>query len=554
MAVITFYDTTELDKQQLTDGLRPTDHYWEFVSERISLDNLNPEAEIISVFASSTVTRQMIERLPKLTLICCRSTGFNNIDLQAAEERKITVLNVPAYGDVTVAEFAFTLLLALTRRLQEVLETESEEFRLPELTGVDLAGKTFGVIGSGRIGQRSLQIAKGFSMRTIAYDAYPDEEKASELGFTYVSLEELLREADVVSLHVPYTKETHHLLNDARLQQMKPGAILINTARGALVDTGALIAALDEGRIAAAGLDVIEGEKLLNLDDELALIRSGDVSADAMRYSVEISALKKMPNVIVSPHNAFNTIEAIGRINSTTAQNIIDFYNGIIPNRVTVPATAAGKLILLRHTESVWNACGVWSGVTDIPLSDKGKYDCTPVGKSIKDIGFPIDVAVHTEQVRTRDTLEGILQHIGREGVEIIREPGFNERNYGEYTGMDKWKVKTALGETRFEEIRRGWDVPFPNGETLKQVYERVVPAYEETVLPLLRAGKNVLIVAHGNSLRALMKHIESISDSEIPKVEMLMDEMVIYEIEPKSGLKRSVERCKTGITIDAHF
>jgi 2,3-bisphosphoglycerate-dependent phosphoglycerate mutase len=261
-----------------------------------------------------------------------------------------------------------------------------------------------------------------------------------------------------------------------------------------------------------------------------------------------------MPNVIVSPHNAFNTIEAIGRINDTTCRNIIGFYNNDIPNRVEAKPLTIGKLVLLRHTESVWNACGVWSGVTDIPLSEKGQYDCTPVGEAIKQIGFPIDVAIHTEQMRTRNTLEGILYVIGKTNVETVREPGFNERNYGEYTGMDKWKVKEELGEERFNEIRRGWDVPFPNGETLKQVYERVVPAYEQTVLPQLRAGKNVLVVAHGNSLRALMKHLESISDEEVQNLEMLMDEMVIYDIEPRTGLMQQVERRKTGISIDAHF
>jgi 2,3-bisphosphoglycerate-dependent phosphoglycerate mutase len=187
-------------------------------------------------------------------------------------------------------------------------------------------------------------------------------------------------------------------------------------------------------------------------------------------------------------------------------------------------------------------------------LSEKGQYDCSPVGQSIREIGFPIDVAVHTEQMRTRKTLEGILDSMGPNHIDVMLEPGFNERNYGEYTGMDKWKVKEELGEERFNEIRRGWDVPFPNGETLKQVYERAVPAYQQKILPLLRSGKNVLIVAHGNSLRALMKYLENVSDEDIPKYEMLMDEMVIYDIRPDNGQMESVERRKTGISIDSHF
>jgi len=367
-------------------------------------------------------------------------------------------------------------------------------------------------------------------------------------------MEELLSRADFVSLHVPYNAHTHHLMNAERMAAMKPGALLLNTARGPLVDTAALITYLNSGHLGGAALDVVEGEKLLSYEQEMALLQSGETDEDTMRHSIEISALQKMPNVIVSPHNAFNTTEAIGRINQTTVDNIIGFYNDDVPHRIEFTPIETGKLVLLRHTESVWNACGVWSGVTDIPLSEKGQYDCTPVGHSIKDIGFPIDVAIHTEQVRTRNTLEGLMQTIKADNIEVLLEPGFNERNYGVYTGMDKWKVKESLGDAQFNEIRRGWDVPFPNGETLKQVYERVVPAYNQTVLPLLRQGKNVLIVAHGNSLRALMKHLESIPTSDIADLEMLMDEMVIYDIDGKSGLMKSVERRKTGISIDSHF
>jgi D-lactate dehydrogenase len=554
MALIVFYDTTELDKQQLTNALSETDHHWDYVDEKIAIDNLNPDAEIVSIFVSSTITREMIEAMPKLTLICCRSTGYNNVDLMAAKEHGVSVVNVPVYGNTTVAEYAFTLLLALTRKLPEVLESEHEPFILRELTGHDLAGKTFGVIGTGHIGQRALSIARGFSMRTIAYDVFPKDGLEDELGFSYVPLEQLLSEADYVSVHVPYNRHTHHFMNHERLSAMKPGAVLVNTARGALVDTRALVELLDNGHLGGAALDVVEGEQLLNYEEEMALLAAGETSEDTMRHSVEISALKKMPHVIVSPHNAFNTVEAIGRINGTTAQNIIDFYNGHLPNQVGLTEQPLGKLVLLRHTESVWNACGVWSGVTDIDLSEKGHTDCAPVGQSIKALDFPIDVAFHTEQVRTRQTLEGLLKEIDESTIDVRLEPRFNERNYGEYTGMDKWKVKEELGEERFNQIRRGWDVPFPNGETLKQVYERVVPAYEQEVLPLLREGKNVLIVAHGNSLRALMKHLESVSDDDVAGLEMLMNEMVIYSVDAKSGLKKEVERRATGVSIDSHF
>lgn len=549
MAVILFYDTSELDKQQLTDGLKATDHHWEFVEDNIGMDNLNPEAEIISVFVSSTVTREMIEAMPKLTLICCRSTGYNNVDLEAATEHGVSVVNVPFYGEATVAEYAFTMLLALTRRIAEVFEAENEAFTHRDMIGHDLYGKTFGVIGSGHIGQKALKIASGFSMRTIAYDKFPNNDVATELGFEYKSLEEVLAQSDFISIHMPYLPDTHHFMNRERLLAMKPGAILINTARGAHVDTAALIEVLESGHLGGACLDVVEGEKLLNLEEELALLESSGGEVDMLRHSVEISALKKMPNVIISPHVAYNTYEAIGRINGTTAQNIIDFYLKYTPNLVQVKQKSAGKLILVRHTQSLWNAEGTWTGLTDICLSDKGKADCVSLGDKLKELGININVACHTDLTRTKETLSGICQVIGEDGLEIISESAFNERDYGVYTGKNKWQVKEELGEEAFNKLRRGWDVPVPEGETLKQVYERVVPAYQNKILPMLREGKNILIVAHGNSLRALMKYLESIPDEDVAQLEMPMCQILIYEIDPKTGLMKSAQCIATETT-----
>ncbi len=540
MAHIVFYDTSELDKQQLTDALSATDHYWEYVDDTISLDAVNPNAEIISVFISSVVTREMIERMPRLTLICCRSTGYNNIDLEAAHEHNVTVTNVPTYGEATVAEYAFTMLLALNRKLEAVFDSEHEQFHAPELRGVDLQGKTFGVIGTGHIGQKSIKIANGFSMHTLAYDLFPKAGLDQELDFTYVDLERLLSESDFISLHVPYTKDTHHLMNKERLALMKPGAVLINTARGALVDTAALVDALDNGHLGGAALDVVEGEQLLNLQEEMALLESGETNGETMRHSIEISALKKMPNVIVSPHNAYNTVEAIGRINQTTTNNIIGFYNGDIPNRIPYKQKTPGKLILMRHAESDWNAKGVWSGIADSGLSEKGKEDTYYLGQALKDFGIKIDVAIHTRLARTEQTLKGVCQVIGDDDVTVICDDGIMERDYGQYTGQDKWKLKEELGEEQFFAVRRGWDVPVPNGETLKDTYNRVVPAYQQTILPYLKEGKNVLLISHGNSLRALMKYLESIPDADIPYVEMLINQIAVYEIDPTTGMAKS--------------
>jgi D-lactate dehydrogenase len=531
MALIYFYDSTELDKQQLSDALSETDHSWEFVEDKISIDNCNPDAEVVSVFVTSNVTRQVIESMPKLRLIACRSTGFNNIDFDAVKEKGITVVNVPTYGESTVAEYAFTLLLALQRKLPEVLAAENQQFSPQDLNGHDLDGKTLGVVGTGHIGQKSIKIGNGFSMKVIAYDAFPKSDMQNSLGFEYVELDELLERADVVTLHTPYLSTTHHIMNSERLNKMKTGSILVNTARGELVDTKALVEVLESGKLAGAALDVVEGEALLNHHEETALLRSEILPEEVLRHSVEISVLKKMPNVIVSPHNAFNTVEAIQRINNTTAKNISDFWYDNIPNKVEPAKKPIGKLTVVRHAESEWNATGKWTGITDVHLSEKGFRESALLGQSVKNLGIKTDIAFCSEQIRTRETLEGILNASQQFEVDIVPDRALNERDYGDYTGKNKWEIKDLLGEEAFNSIRRGWDVPVPNGETLKMVYERVVPFYLDTILPLLVEGKNVMLVAHGNSIRALMKYIESIPDEEVGNLEMIFGQIVVYEL-----------------------
>jgi D-lactate dehydrogenase len=531
MALIYFYDSTELDKKHLSDALANTDHRWEFVEDKISIDNINQETEVISVFVTSNVSREIIESMPKLKLIACRSTGFNNIDFDAVKEKGIIVVNVPTYGESTVAEYAFTLLLALQRKLPEVLAAENQQFSPQQLNGHDLEGKTFGVIGTGHIGQKSIKIANGFSMKVIAYDAFPKNELLDSLDFTYVSLDQLLEQSDVITLHTPYLPATHHIMNSERLNKMKPGSMLVNTARGELVDTKALIEVLDSGKLGGAAIDVIEGEALLNHHEETALLRSEVLPEDVLRHSVEISVLKKMPNVIVSPHNAFNTVEAIQRINLTTAKNITDFWYGDMPNKVEPIKKPIGKLLVVRHAESEWNETGQWTGITDVHLSEKGFKESALLGQSLKNIGIKVDIAFCSEQIRTRETLEGVLNASQQFEVDINPNGALNERDYGEYTGKNKWEMKDILGEQAFNDIRRGWDVPVPNGETLKMVYERVVPFYLDKILPILAEGKNVLIVAHGNSIRALMKYIESIDDNNVGDLEMIFGQIIIYSL-----------------------
>jgi 2,3-bisphosphoglycerate-dependent phosphoglycerate mutase len=175
-----------------------------------------------------------------------------------------------------------------------------------------------------------------------------------------------------------------------------------------------------------------------------------------------------------------------------------------------------------------------------VSLSDKGKQDCFYLGNALKDLGIKIDVAIHTKLSRTKETLDGVCQVIGDDDITVVCEDRVTERDYGEYTGQDKWKMKDELGEEQWLKVRRGWDVEIPNGESLKDVYNRVVPAYQESILPLIKDGKNVLVVGHGNSFRALMKYIESIPDDDIEQLEMMINQIVVYEIDPTSGLRKS--------------
>ncbi|MGB3023662.1 MAG: 2,3-bisphosphoglycerate-dependent phosphoglycerate mutase [Candidatus Saccharimonadales bacterium] len=533
MTKIIFYDTSGVDKEQLSMGLTGTNCQLQFIKSAICIDNLDPETEILSVFVSSNVTRSIIEKLPKLRLIACRSTGFNNIDVDAADDHNVVVVNVPSYGEQTVAEYAFSLLLALSRKLPEsIAGNERQRLSVEQLRGFDLSDKTIGVIGTGHIGLKVAQIARGFDMHVIAYDPYPNAKAAKDYGIQYVSLEKLLWESDVVTLHVPYMKDTHHLLNRDRLASMKPSAIIINTARGELIDTEALIIALHHKTIAGAGLDVLEGEGLWHLDDNVTILEKHSETHIDAQHSLEQLALSKLHNVIITPHNAFNTTEAIGRINSMTCSNIIKFCSGKTENIVKNPPRGRGKLILIRHAESEWNIVGRWTGTTDVHLSDKGFRQAVDYGQLLMKTGLTVDFAYCSELVRTQETLQVMLDTAQQLGVPYEHASELNERDYGVYTGKNKWEVKEQVGEEEFQALRRGWDHHVPSGETLKMVYERVVPFYQQTVFSHLDNGENVLIVAHGNSLRALIKYLEQLSDDTVSDLEIPFGALMIYDID----------------------
>ncbi len=293
------------------------------------------DAEILSVFIHSQVMRPLLDRMPRLRLIATRSTGYDHIDLVACNERGIMVSTVPHYGENTVAEHTFGLILTLSRKIHRAyLRTVAGDFSLQGLEGFDLKGKTIGVVGAGSIGLRVIRIAKGFGMNVIAFDVRPNILISEVLDFDYVEMDDLLAHSDIISLHAPYSQKTHHLINAESIKLIKRGALLINTARGGLVDTEALIEALDEGILAGAGLDVIEGEELI--EDEERLLRTPE-SSDQMRMVIRQHILLRRPDVIITPHMAFFSIEARERILDTTIENIRAYIAGQPMNIVNTP-------------------------------------------------------------------------------------------------------------------------------------------------------------------------------------------------------------------------
>jgi D-lactate dehydrogenase len=303
----------------------------------LSADNVEAhrDAEAISVFIYSQLDAALLARLPALKIIATRSTGFDHIDLRYCAERGITVANVPSYGENTVAEHVFALLLTISHRMLEANSVaRSGRFSPRGLQGFDLQGRTMGVVGTGKIGEHVVRIAKGFDMRVLACDDKPNFQRAEALGFDYVPFAELLARADVISLHVPATPQTHYMIGTAQFAAMKPGAVLINTARGSIVEPGALIQALISGKLAAAGLDVLPDEPSIREEAQLISSVFNQHQEADLRGLVADHVLLNMPNVVVTPHSGFNTVEAVARIAETTVDNLRAFAANAPFNRV----------------------------------------------------------------------------------------------------------------------------------------------------------------------------------------------------------------------------
>ncbi len=281
--------------------------------------------QAISIFVNSPVGVAELDRLPDLKLVTTRSTGFDHVDIEAAKARGITVLSVPAYGEHTVAEFVFALLFTISRKLFSAHETVLKDgsFDPKSFTGFDLWGKTLGVLGTGRIGKNVIKIAKGFGLKILAFDLYPDQAFATAEAITYTSLDEIYAQADIITLHLPGSKETEKVINEQAINKFKKGMIVINTARGSLIDTEALVKGLREGIIAGAGLDVLAEEG--NVADEMHLLASPHPKAEDLKTLLLNHYLINHPKVVITPHMAFNTVEALQRILDTTIENLNNF-------------------------------------------------------------------------------------------------------------------------------------------------------------------------------------------------------------------------------------
>lgn len=316
---IAFFDAKPYDIPGFDHYAANTDLEIKYFETKLNEDTVSLAAGFdgVCVFVNDTVNEAVVDRLYELgvKVIALRCAGFNNVDTRACFG-KIHVFRVPAYSPYAVAEHAMALLLSVNRHIHKAYNRTREfNFSLAGLSGFDLHGKTVGIIGTGKIGRIFADICRGFGMKILAYDKFP----VANAGLDYVSLPELFAQSDVISLHCPLTEETFHMINDETVEQMKPGVVIVNTSRGALIDTESLINGIKVQIIGAACLDVYEEEGDLFYEDF-----SGNVVQDD-----KLVRLIAMPNVIVTSHQAFLTKEALHNIAQTTVDNLTKFFSGV---------------------------------------------------------------------------------------------------------------------------------------------------------------------------------------------------------------------------------
>ena len=301
---IGFFELEDFEKEYFQKEMKDANLLFEDSPLKEDFPNLTG-LEIIVIFIHSQITKEILDKMPNLKFITTMSTGFDHIDTIECKRRNIIVSNVPTYGESTVAEHTFALLLAISRRIIEsVAKTKRGEFMPNGLTGFELKGKTLGVIGVGSIGTNVIRIAKGFGMNVIAFKRTPDYVLEKELSFKFVDINVLYQKSDIITLHLPYSKETHHIINEKAFSMMKKGVVIINTARGGLIDSTALLNSLHEEKVRFAGLDVLEEEPLLQEERD---ILSKTFDKEKLMSVLEDHMLVNNPHVIVTPHNAFNS-------------------------------------------------------------------------------------------------------------------------------------------------------------------------------------------------------------------------------------------------------
>jgi D-lactate dehydrogenase len=329
---IAFFEVQDWEEPFLKESFK--DHEVKMFKDVLDEKNVNvvKDFDVISVFIYSKLDRELLLKMDKVRLVATRSTGFDHIDLEACIERGISVCYVPAYSENTVAEHTFALILSLSRMIHDSYErTRQGDFTCQGIQGFDLNGKVLGVLGTGRIGSKVIEIAKGFKMKVLAYDKYPNTKVAEQLEFQYTDIADLLQNSDIVTLHLPLNEETYHFLNKSTIDAMKKGAIIINTARGGLIDTGALTEALAKGHLSGAGLDVLEEEALIREEAQLLL---DNVPRERLATLLSTHILLRLKNVIITPHCAFNSRESLQRLVNTTIENIRSFVEGKPQNLV----------------------------------------------------------------------------------------------------------------------------------------------------------------------------------------------------------------------------
>ncbi len=321
MIRIAFFDTKEYDRKLFDKYNKDYGYDITYFETTLNTETapLTQGFDAVCIFVHDKINKRTFEILEKngVKLVALRCAGFNNVDLK--NKGNVRVVYVPEYSPYAVAEHACALLLNVTRKLYKSYQrTRKYNFTLDGLLGFDIHGKTVGVIGTGKIGKVFIQIMKGFGTNVIAYDVYPNEQASRELGFEYVSLDELYKRSDIISLHCPLTPETENIINSSSISKMKDGVVLINCSRGKLIDTTSLIKEMETGKIGGVGLDVYEDEDEFFLRD----------MTNSYKRDTNLSILLSMPNLIITSHQAFFTSEALNKIASDTCENIKQVFDG----------------------------------------------------------------------------------------------------------------------------------------------------------------------------------------------------------------------------------